>query len=100
MTSKSILLAALLCAAAPASALAFGSAGCTNLPEHDRAIGALEGMTGACDMSVEQARRILAQDGSQGAGGGLFQGAAPAYGLAPEGPPPRRHRRHHRVTQQ
>ena len=85
MTSKSILLAALLCAAAPASALAFGSAGCTNLPEHDRAIGALEGMTGACDMSVEQARKIVAAQ----------DGPAAAYG-APA-PAPRVHHRRHKV---
>ena len=46
--------------AAPAPAWAFGAMGCADLPEYYRAVGALEGMPGACDMSVEQARRIVA----------------------------------------
>nr|WP_210274961.1 hypothetical protein [Methylobacterium fujisawaense] len=44
----------------PASAWAWGVPGCTNLPEYNRALGALQGMTSACDMSVEEARRIVA----------------------------------------
>ena len=82
MSMKAILLAVCLSAIAPASAFAFGAIGCTDLPEHDRAVGALEGMTGACDMSVEQARHILARDGGQ-----------------PDAVPHPR-RRHRRTTQQ
>lgn len=60
---KTISLATTLVIATSASAWAFGGIGCTDLPEYDRAQGALEGMTGACDMSVDQARRIVtAQD--------------------------------------
>ena len=44
----------------PAFAWAWGVPGCTNLPEYNRALGALQGMTSACDMSVEEARRIVA----------------------------------------
>ena len=81
---KPILLAIALSALAPASAFAFGGIGCTDLPEHDRAVGALEGMTGACDMSVEQARRILARDGGQ---------------PTDAAPQPRRHRSYRAVQQ-
>jgi hypothetical protein len=45
---------------APTAAWAWGVPGCTNLPEYNRALGALQGMTSACDMSVEEARRIVA----------------------------------------
>ncbi|GLS59618.1 hypothetical protein GCM10007887_22870 [Methylobacterium haplocladii] len=45
---------------AAASAQGGGGPGCTNLPQYNRALGALQGMTSACDMSVEQARRIVA----------------------------------------
>ena len=44
----------------PASAGGAGGPGCTNLPLYNRALGALQGMTSACDMSVEEARRIIA----------------------------------------
>lgn len=54
-----VLLAVVVCS--PSAAWAYGGIGCTNLPEYDRAMGALEGMTGACDMTVEQARRIVAE---------------------------------------
>ncbi|MDP4006270.1 hypothetical protein [Methylobacterium sp. NEAU K] len=45
---------------APAAAWAWGVPGCTNLPEYNRALGALQGMTSACDMTVEEARRVVA----------------------------------------
>ena len=46
----------------PATAWAFGGAiGCVNLPTYNRALGALQGLTGPCDMSVEEARRIVAE---------------------------------------
>ncbi|MCJ2088577.1 hypothetical protein MKK88_21725 [Methylobacterium sp. E-005] len=78
-----------LMGAAPAPAWAWGVPGCTNLPEYNRALGALQGMTSACDMSVEEARRVVAaHDGV----------VAPPTVAAPPlvAPPPRVHRRHHR----
>jgi hypothetical protein len=45
---------------APSAAWAWGVPGCANLPEYNRAIGALQGMTSACDMSVAEARRVIA----------------------------------------
>lgn len=56
--------------AGPASAWAWTSPGCTNLPEYERALGALQGMTSACDMSIEKANRIVAAQGYRP--GGLF----------------------------
>lgn len=53
-----LVLAATL--AAPFGAWAYSGLGCTNLPEYDRAVGALQGMPGACDMTIEQAKRIVA----------------------------------------
>ena len=48
--------------ALPGAAWGFlGGPGCTNLPLYHRALGALQGMTSACDMSVEEARRIVAE---------------------------------------
>ncbi|MGT2481117.1 hypothetical protein ACU4GR_25180 [Methylobacterium oryzae CBMB20] len=82
-------LAALVLAAAgaaPAPAWAWGVPGCTNLPEYNRALGALQGMTSACDMSVEEARRVVA----------AHDGVAPGPPVAAAEPPPRvapRHRR-------
>ncbi len=75
--------------AAPAPARAWGVPGCTNLPEYNRALGALQGMTSACDMSVEEARRVIAaHDGVA---------APPPAAVAPAvAPPPRAHRRPHR----
>lgn len=58
--------------AIPAPAWAWTSPGCTNLPEYERALGALQGMTSACDMSVENASRIAAAQGYRP--GGLFGG--------------------------
>ena len=86
MSFTKIALVALATMAAPASAWAFGAgAGCADLPDYYRAQGALQGMPGACDMSVEQARRIVAaQDG-------------PAAVYAPVAPAPRARHRHHRV---
>ncbi|MCJ2072565.1 hypothetical protein MKK75_27875 [Methylobacterium sp. J-030] len=73
---------------APAPAWAWGVPGCTNLPEYNRALGALQGMTSACDMSVEEARRVIAaHDGVA---------APPPAAAAPMAAPPRAHRRHHR----
>ncbi len=57
-------------ALSPASVLGWGAPGCTNLPEYERALGALQGMTSACDMSVDRARRIVAAHGNTP--GGLF----------------------------
>jgi hypothetical protein len=53
-----VVVAALV--GAPVAARAWGVPGCTNLPEYNRALGALQGMTSACDMSVEEARRVIA----------------------------------------
>lgn len=78
-----VVLTLLTAIAAPAPAWAFGggAGGCSNLPEIYRAQGALQGMPSACDMSVEEARRILAAQGDP-----AYQQAAPA--------PVARHRRH------
>ena len=46
--------------ASPTLAWAWGVPGCSNLPEYNRALGALQGMTSACDMSVAEARRVVA----------------------------------------
>ncbi len=54
----------------PAPAWAWTAPGCTNLPEYERALGALQGMTSACDMSIEKANRIVAAQGNRP--GGLF----------------------------
>lgn len=54
----------------PAPAWAWTSPGCANLPEYERALGALQGMTSACDMSIEAANRIVAAQGYRP--GGLF----------------------------
>ncbi|TXN50544.1 hypothetical protein FV241_30670 [Methylobacterium sp. WL2] len=56
--------------AGPVPAWAWTSPGCTNLPEYERALGALQGMTSACDMSIEKANRIAAAQGYRP--GGLF----------------------------
>ncbi|MCJ2132584.1 hypothetical protein MKK69_00605 [Methylobacterium sp. J-026] len=72
---------------APVTALAWGVPGCTNLPEYNRALGALQGMTSACDMSVEEARRIIAAHDGR---------AAPPPAVAPpQAAPPARIRRRH-----
>lgn len=82
---RTMALALAIAVASPATAFAFGGIGCTDLPEYDRAQGALEGMTGACDMSVEQARRIVAaQDGA-------------AAGARPAGSALHRRHRHRRA---
>ena len=54
----------------PVPAWAWTSPGCTNLPEYERALGALQGMTSACDMSIEKATGIVAAEGYRP--GGLF----------------------------
>ncbi|MDP4021003.1 hypothetical protein Q8W71_00055 [Methylobacterium sp. NEAU 140] len=66
----------------PAVVWGWGVPGCANLPAYNRALGALQGMTSACDMSVAEARRIVAShDGVP---------AAPPQAA----PPPAGHRRH------
>ncbi len=93
---QSLALLSLALMASPATAWAFGGgAGCSDLPEYYRAVGALQGMTGACDMSVEQAQRIVAQQGPQPAGG-TFAGAA-VSNVDPAGPVPHARHRRHRV---
>ena len=58
--SSATVLALLITIATTASGWAFtGVGGCNNLPVYYRAVGALEGMESACNMTVEQARRIL-----------------------------------------
>ncbi|MET3480936.1 hypothetical protein [Methylobacterium sp. 1973] len=90
MSIRNGLVALVLAAAGivPASAWAWGVPGCTNLPEYNRALGALQGMTSACDMSVEEARRIVA------AHDGVAPGP-PAAAAAPQATPrvAPRHRR-------
>lgn len=54
-------LALAIAMTAPATAWGMGvGLGCTNLPAYNRAIGALQGIS-SCDMSVEDARRIIAE---------------------------------------
>lgn len=55
------VLALSIAAGTPATAWAWGVPGCTNLPEYNRAQGALQGMTSACDMTVERARQVIAE---------------------------------------
>ncbi|GJE55341.1 MULTISPECIES: hypothetical protein [Methylobacterium] len=57
-----LVLATTLATSATAWAF-FGVPGCVNLPEYQRAVGALQGMTGPCDMTVEQACGIMAERG-------------------------------------
>lgn len=54
----------------PAPAWAWTAPGCTNLPKYERALGALQGMTSACNMSIEKANRVVAAQGNRP--GGLF----------------------------
>jgi bacterioferritin-associated ferredoxin len=64
---NSAVVALVVTIAAPAAAWGWGVPGCANLPEYNRALGALQGMTSACGMSVEQARRIItAHDSAPG----------------------------------
>ncbi|MCJ2095350.1 hypothetical protein MKK67_23025 [Methylobacterium sp. J-072] len=60
-TARAAMLALVTLMVAPATAWAWGVPGCTNLPEYNRALGALQGMTSACDMSVERARQVIAE---------------------------------------
>ena len=84
--NRAFVLATLTTMAMPAQAWAYGGGGpgCSNLPEYDRAIGALQGLS-SCDISIEDARRIVAAHGGQ-----VYEPAAPAD-------PPVRRYRHHRV---
>ncbi len=61
----SILRVACICAAitAPSAASAFGFPGCPDLPEYNRALGTLQGLT-TCGMTIDEARRVVsAHDG-------------------------------------
>ena len=82
------MLALLTAIAVPAAAWGQGGGGpgCTNLPLYNRALGALQGMTSACDMSVEEARRIVAA-----------QQGGPAVDERQVAPRPRARYRRHRV---
>jgi hypothetical protein len=65
---RSVVLALVAIVAASTASWGWGVPGCANLPEYNRAVGALQGMTSACGMSVEQARRIIAaHDSATGA---------------------------------
>ena len=82
MATTTVQLAAMMLVAglaAPSPALAWGVPGCINLPEYERALGALEGMPGACNMSVEEASRIVAAQGNRPGGllGRVIGGSAP-----------------------
>ena len=60
-------LALIIGIAIPASAWAMtGPGGCSGLPAYYRALGALQGMTSACNMSIEQARGIVAASDGPG----------------------------------
>lgn len=92
---------------APAPAWAWTSPGCTNLPEYERALGALQGMTSACDMSVEKANRIVAAQGYRPGGifGALLSNptrpvaeAVPISGYSQSRPRQLYHRRAHHVA--
>ncbi|GJE47758.1 hypothetical protein GOFOIKOB_0783 [Methylobacterium tardum] len=78
---------------APGAARAWGVPGCTNLPEYNRALGALQGMTSACDMSVEEARRVIAAHDGVAA---PPPNAAPLPGAAPQAVSRPRVRHRHR----
>lgn len=52
----------------PVPVLAWGVPGCVNLPEYERALSTLCGMTTACGMSVEEANRIVAAQGNRPGG--------------------------------
>lgn len=80
-----LALAAVCAIPACVQAQGVGVPGCINLPEVNRAMGALQGMESACDMSVEQARRVIAE----------YNGTS----VVPEPVPPRPHVRHPRRTQ-
>ena len=84
VNSAAVLALVVTTIATPASAWAFtGVGGCTSLPEYYRAVGALQGMTSACNMTIEEARRIVAAYGSPT----VYQQVVPE--------PRPAHRRHH-----
>ena len=98
---KSLAVTALVAGlVGPAPAWAWTSPGCSNLPEYERALGALQGMTSACDMSSEMANKIVAAHGNVPGGlfGSLLSGptrpAAEAVPVsrAPQSQVPRLHR--------
>ena len=80
-----VSLALIALIATPASAWAMtGPGGCSGLPAYYRALGALQGMTSACNMSIEQAQSIVTS----------YDG--PASVAEPVAPAPRfQYRRHH-----
>ena len=77
--TRLVATALLISLCAPAPARAWGVPGCVNLPEYERALGALEGAPGPCDMSVEEARRIVAAQGNRPGGllGRIIGGTPP-----------------------
>ena len=88
------VLVLMISLAAPSAAWAFGFAGCPNLPDYNRALGTLQGMT-VCGMTIEQARRVIAaHDGSTIAD----RQVAPAYQAhhRRDRRPPRHRAAHHR----
>ena len=84
LKEQTIALALAMIIASPATAWAFGAFGCADLPDYARATGVLQGMPSACDMSVEDARRIVAAHDGQAV-------VDPAVAPAPA------HRKHHRA---
>lgn len=101
MAMNTVRLAAIMLVAGlatPAPALAWGVPGCINLPEYERALGALEGMPGACNMSVEEASRIVAAQGNRPGGllGRVIGGSPPPYPPVAVPPHPPRHEAGHR----
>jgi hypothetical protein len=57
--NSAALLAFVTAIGVPAAASAWGIPGCPNLPEYNRALGTLQGLT-TCGMNVDEARRIVA----------------------------------------
>lgn len=81
-TTQALFVVMGMALVAPAPAWAFGgAAGCADLPDYARATGVLEGIPRGCDMSVEEANRIVR----------AHDGYAPAQPAARS-----RHRRHRR----
>lgn len=97
ITPRSAAIALIASLAAPSPASAWGVPGCINLPEYERALGALEGMPGPCDMSVAEARRIVDAEGNRPGGllGRIIGGSPP-----PPAPDQRLPDRHGRASQQ
>ena len=85
-------LALVLAAAAPTQARAFGFPGCPDLPEYNRALGTLQGLS-TCGMTVEEARRVVAAHDGSAATPRQVEPSPPAYRRSGRKPP--RHGRAH-----